>query len=403
MAEPSFHFTGVNYTTGTDIVADMAYFKSIKSPNAPFDIRVMVYANSNAIPVPWVVTPPDSTANSGNGNWTYHMQRALTFAADSDFRVVFNMYLGPTTRDKLSGVHDSLISAGLYVQSFGLPMELSLGNELTGTYGILYQGITTLQTAGVATITFPSPFPTHVGDTFTLYNSNRTQYNATHTVIEVVNSNTVKINIDPTVNNNFVNTCSGYNISVVELQQWFCDTAADMKTAGITLPISVGDFNGPVNGVTPYEQWVLRGSSNIGGLDYISVHPYPSATGRPSYTNKFPADATTFLTAFGSKGYISEYNLSGSSISVYKTEAAINNMRDMFAAMDALGVTRAHVWSWDTNLRVKNADGTYHPVWGVLATNNGRIPLAMFNLTRSATSGRTLTSGRTPVTGRTPV
>lgn len=400
--ELSFHVAGVNYTGFANVDADMAYFKSIKSPNAPYDIRVMVAASATTLPIPWVVQTPDPTWNANKGNWEYHLRRAQKFAADPDFRVVFNMYAGPTTRAKLVSMRTSLVQAALHIQDMGIPMEISLGNELTGTYGILFAIISLTQTGGVATLVAASPFPTFVGDTITIFNSTRAQYNATHTVIDYDGNATIKFNIDPAT----VNPGNGslHNVTVQELQTWFCDTAQAIKDAGWhSGAISVGDFNGSVHGVTPYEEWIARGKNNIGGLDLVSIHPYPAAKGNPAYIQSFPADAAALFTAFGNKSYASEFNLSGFSVSGFSDQTNINSMADMLTTMNSLGVTRAILWSWDTNLAAKNPDGSFHPIWGKIITQNGRYPFRLYNKTRPQISDRLQVSGRTQVTGRTRV
>lgn len=404
MGEPSFHQAGVNYTDPIEsIPADIVYFKKIKSRNARFDVRVMVAASGEGIPRPWTYQTPDATYNGGKGNWQYHLERALTFAADPAFNVVFNMFAGPTSTDKLIQVHDAFIAASQHIQSRGLPLELSLGNELTGTYGCNFAIISLTQTGGVATLVAASPFLTHVGDTIYIYGSNRTQYAGPQTVTYTDGNATMQFNVDPATPNPGTGTL--YNVSTTQLQTWFCQTAADIKAAGYNLgPISVGDFNGGVAGVTPYEQWIARGPNNIGGLDYVSIHPYPSAKGSPAYTIAFPADAAALKIAFGDKCYFSEFNISGFSITAYLPEAAVNSMRDMFKYMSSvLGVKRAIVWSWRSNLAMQNSDGTYSPIWGVLVTNNYRQPLPMYNQVRTHVLGRTIVTGRPPATGRIPV
>lgn len=386
-ARPSFGMAGVNYSVavgGTDAnwAADMAYFKSIKDPNTPFTINIV--CNNDKVSVPWTV----GTSNN-NGNFADSRNCALFFAADPAFHVVFNIWYSPTTRDLYSAVTTAMVAEATYLQSFGLPIEISVGNEISGTYGLNF-GISSLtQTGGVATCQAVSNFLTHVGDTITIYGSTRSQYNSTFTVTSVIDSKTFTFNVDSAT----VNPGNGTLISMEYLEFFNMAKAAAtaIKTVYTVGKVSLAEFDGITHSVSPYAVIAAQG---LGDLDYLAAHVYPSNLGTPAYmkdmlTSSNSSSFAPLVAALGTnKIVVGEMNLSASSISNMIQNDAVQGMRILYNEMNALGIKRVVIWSWNTNLAMKNTDGTFHYAWGVVASNNGRIPLKMYNQSRQTVTGR---------------
>ncbi len=392
-AEPPFEF-GVNYAVaGADVDADMETFRKAKRPGKRWIINIVL--NNGKVPIPWAIGVSDN-----NGNFWHGLEVALKFARDPDFYVVYNIYYGPTTADQWALARTAMLSAAAYIQQFNLPIEICIGNELTGTYGILY-GITSLtQTAGVATLVAASAFPTHVGDTITIYGSTRAQYNTTFTVTNVISAGRFQFNVDPAT----VNPGNGnlFSLSVAQMNALIRTLATDMKAVYTAGKVSIADFNGLVNGLYSYDDWAANG---IGDLDYLAAHIYPEFAGKPKYV--LPVLSSAFSNAFGpllstlgtNKVVVGEMNLSAGTLSGISTEAHITGFRTFYKDLVNLGLKRVVEWSWNTNLSLRTS-GKYNPQWGVIISNNGRIPICFLYLSRPSASSRTTTASRTTAVGR---
>lgn len=383
MIVPSFRNPGVNYAVaGADWAADAELFKTgRKFLRSQFPINIV--CNNDLVPIPYAGI---GTSNH-NGNFADAHDAAVFFASDPVFDVIFNLYYGPTTRDGWKEASVAMVKYATDLQAYGLPIEISLGNEISGTYGLNFAIASLTQTDGVATLVLVSRFKTHVGDTFKIYGSRRPQYNATHTVLSWDGNKTVTFAIDPAT----INPGNGTCISM-EFSEWWTAalaTARAVKAVYTAGKVSVGEFDGIVNGVHAYAHIAKVG---IGRFDRIAAHVYPGLRQRPPYVLAIPTAADSsavvpLVAALGaSKVAFGEFNMSASSLATLSAEASIHGMRQMYRDMDALGIQRATVWSWNTNLAMRDPiTGAYNPAWGVLASNSGRISLAMFAQTRSQT------------------
>jgi hypothetical protein len=370
VSEATFKAVGVNYVEADKKKwpADLATFKRIKSPNARFPVRIMVWAkHRGSLPIPWEIGESDDYQNVAR-----RREMALFFAADPDMDVIYNICAGPMTKDLWPLQRQSMIQEAQYIQSLGLPVELSLGNEMEAFFGIIYS-ITTLTRSGTtATLVLPSAFPTHVGDTFTLYGMSSGSYNGVWAVASYDGHRTLTF----TVPSGYASSATGYCLSITlpELYNSIRELATEIKEFYTVGPISFGCYNEVVNGVKPYDDLATNG---LGGLDMVSVHPYPNTTGKPLRVNKLNSDVAPLVAALGAdKVYISEFNLSSSSIGGNMLgEAGINGMWSLLEAIDDLDIQKVIIWSWDSNLAVVQADGSYHPTWNVIRNYPGRLAL----------------------------
>jgi hypothetical protein len=399
MPNPSFNLIGINYQESKSVsnpnfrAESIAYFKALKaqkSPNTPFDIRIMVKAQYQSIPYPFVL----GTSN-GVDNFAYHHDMAVQFAADPDFRVIFNVYAGPLTRDSFALSRQSILQYAQLLKDLGVNLELSIGNELADSFGIQYGVASCTRSGTTATLVCTgAAFLTHVGDTFTFWNTAPSNWTGTYTVDSYDGNRTITF----TVSNTLSASATGgiYSMGVVELNASLRQLATDIKAINPNQKVSVGEFNKVVNGVSNCADWTTNGR---GDLDYVSMHLYPG-----TFKNILPPTETALMIALGpDHSYVSEFNFdSGSNTGKYLTERGVNLMRNIYHNLDVAGASRVVIWSWDTNLNQHNLDGSFHPAWFVLSTNNERMPLEMYGYSRSVISSRT-TNSRTAVTERVSV
>lgn len=370
LVEPSFFKVGLNYqesntpASGVDTLTfranSMAYFKKIKSPNAPFPIRIMTRAQPQSIPYPFVVGDSDI-----NGYFGTAYQTAVAFAQDPAFDVIFNINAGPLTIDSWEQSRQSALIFAQLVKDSGLKMEISIGNELADVYGIQYVGNSFARSNTTVTSSMISPFQTHVGDVFTIYGAG-TGWNQQWTVTSVIDSKHFTFEVPNTLS---ATTGGGvYSVSLHQLNQNYRDLAAQIHQINPNQKVSAGEFNKIVNGVSNIQDMMDNG---IGELDYFSMHTYPNG-----FHTIWDSQLTAFMNMFPNNTYISEFNGdSGNATGQWLQERGVNTMRDLYDRINAQGVKRAIIWSWDTNLAVHFTDGTFHPIWGPLVNNNGRIPV----------------------------
>jgi hypothetical protein len=390
MTEPSFKMCGLNYqedkskaVTGFR-AASKAYFKTIKSPNTPLPIRIMVKAQYQSIPYPF-----DLGTSNGLDNFAYHHEMALEFAADPDFNVIFNVYAGPLTKDSFALSRQSILAYTQLLKDLNVSLELSIDNELADSFGIQYgvQSCTRVGTTATLVCT-GAPFLTHVGDTFTFWNTAPSNWSGVYTVDSYDGNRTITF----TVPNTLSASATGgiYSMSPTELNANMRQLATDIKAINPAQKVSVGEFNKIVNGISNCTDWITNGR---GDLDYVSMHLYPG-----SFKNALPSVELSVLQALGpAHSYVSEFNFdSGSNTGKYLTERGINLMRDIYKNLNAAGVSRIVIWSWDTNLNQHNLDGSFHPAWFVFTTRNGRMPLDMYNKTRNAVTRTTVNRNTVP-------
>ena len=117
------------------------------------------------------------------------------------------------------------------------------------------------------------------------------------------------------------------------------------------------------------DNWVSLGK---GDIDILAGNIYRGAGS--SYNDDWKAHITNLVNAFGADGtYITEFNLSASSLDDYSTDEAVQAeaLTEMIEYIKDSGITRAlyFVWQSDNHGVVKN-DGTYRLLWQSLLNSD---------------------------------
>lgn len=359
---------GVNYRGAqANWANDLAYFKSIKNPNAKFPLRIL----AGTISIPWSAGTSD-----GNGNFAFRRLCAQTFAADSAFNVIYGLNVGTITTHNWQAAHDAIVAEATYLQAQGIAVEFAVGNEYEGTFGIVFAVSSLTQTAGLATCVTQAAHGFQTGDTITIYGANQSGYNGAFT-ITVINSTTFTFAVNSGTVTPATGTVNAISMSLATLNANIRQLATDVKAVYSLGKVSYGCFNNTVNGVSAYSDWIANG---LGGLDLISIHQYPGViTTGGGYVKPLGPDPASMVAAFGSKCYVSEFGLSGSStnFAAMPTETAVNGMRTLYASLKST-VGMALVWAFsgdldaDNKFAMRNTDGTFNPVWDILLNDNKR-------------------------------
>ncbi|GAH50078.1 unnamed protein product, partial [marine sediment metagenome] len=94
-------------------------------------------------------------------------------------------------------------------------------------------------------------------------------------------------------------------------------------------------------------------------------------------SNKWKTDITKLVNAFGADGtYITEFNLSWSSLDDYSTDEAIQAaaLTEMIEYIKASCITRALYYAWKSDeFGVVKDDGTYRLLWNQALLNTGSV------------------------------
>jgi hypothetical protein len=182
---------------------------------------------------------------------------------------------------------------------------------------------------------------------------------------------------DFTLGNELEALVDGTTVTVPILHTYLRQLALDVKAVYSLSPISYGCYD---TGGTVYSEWISNG---LGGLDYLSIHIYGNVRTSQSYpyvTNGEYSEVQEMVNAFGSKVYISEFNIdaSNSNILLLNTEQAVTQMRKFYKMILSTGISKALVYSWVGNLNgnnqfaMQNTDGSFNPVWDCLLGNDRR-------------------------------
>lgn len=116
------------------------------------------------------------------------------------------------------------------------------------------------------------------------------------------------------------------------------------------------------------DDWVVAGK---GDLDILASNIYKGGNGY--YSEPWKAKIDNLVNAFGVDGtYITEFNLSWSSLDDYSTDEAIQaaDLTEMIGYIKASGITRAYYFCWKGYLGVVKDDGTYRLLWDSLLNSN---------------------------------
>jgi len=123
------------------------------------------------------------------------------------------------------------------------------------------------------------------------------------------------------------------------------------------------------------DDWISLGK---GDIDILASNIYRGTGG--SYDDTWKTSITNLVNAFGANGtYITEFNLSASSLDDYSTDEAVQAeaLTEMIEYIKDSGITRAlyFVWQSDNHGVVKN-DGTYRLLWNQALLNSGSMKFA---------------------------
>ena len=119
--------------------------------------------------------------------------------------------------------------------------------------------------------------------------------------------------------------------------------------------------------------WISGGK---GDIDILACNIYMGGDGYYG-SNKWKTDITKLVNAFGADGtYITEFNLSWSSLDDYSTDEAIQAaaLTEMIEYIKASCITRAFYYAWKSDeFGVVKDDGTYRLLWNQALLNTGSV------------------------------
>ena len=121
--------------------------------------------------------------------------------------------------------------------------------------------------------------------------------------------------------------------------------------------------------------WISGGK---GSIDLLATNIYRGGSGR--YNDDWKTLITNLINAFGPDGtYITEFNLSWSSIDDYSTDEAVQavGVTEMIEYIKASGITRAFYYTWKNDeFGVVKGDGTYRLLWNQALLNTEPVKFA---------------------------
>lgn len=367
---------GVNYLGSQATWAnDKAYFNFVKNSGTQFPIRMQM----TPIPIPWSASTPNPTGTNAQQN-AYWRSAAAYFAADPNFYVIWGPNLGRITQANWSSIHTAMISEATYLVSQNLGLsEFQIGNEEEGTFGINFTIQSLTQSGGTATaVAAGAPnFPT--GDTVTIYGASPSGYNGTFTVTNV-NSTTFTYSVSSSLAPMATGSPECFDTSVSQLNVNLRQLATDIKAipgwSGLDTSVSYGCFNNNVNGVLTYNDWIANG---LGGLDFLSIHPYGVINNNTTIAPSGFAFVQEMITAFGNQCYLSEFNLdpTPSHLASLSPVLAVQFMNNYYSTYVLnMGVSKALLYAWTGTLNTTNnfaqlyMNGSTNPMWFDFFTSN---------------------------------
>ena len=111
--------------------------------------------------------------------------------------------------------------------------------------------------------------------------------------------------------------------------------------------------------------WISAGK---GDIDLLGVHIYQGGT---TFNDYWKTEINNLVNAFGSSAYLSEFNLSYTSLDYYSEDEAVQaaGITEMIDYIKDSGMTRAFYFCYNEDsydLSVLKNDGTYRKLWDVL-------------------------------------
>jgi hypothetical protein len=274
--------------------------------------------------------------------------------------------------------HDAIVAEAQYLQQQSIVIdEFQIGNEFEGA---LTSTITSLsQTAGTATVVTSGNHNFSDGESVTIFNTNPAAYSGTFSITKI-NATTFTFAIDSGTsspatatgaNATTFGTC--YSLTIPQINAKLRQLATDVKAVYTLGQVSYGCFNNQINGGTrAYDDWIANG---LGSLDTLSIHPYGNVNlATISISNGGYAYIAEMVTAFGSRVYISEFNIDASSTNNSGiTEAkAMAWMQSFWTTIVNSGIQKALIYEWceylstlktDYGYSQLRPDGSLHTQW----------------------------------------
>jgi len=143
--------------------------------------------------------------------------------------------------------------------------------------------------------------------------------------------------------------------------------ATDVKAIFTNGNVSYSCWGGSI------DDWITAGK---GDIDILASNIYKG--GEDYYGDDWKTLIANLINAFGSDGtYITEFNLSWSSLNDYSTDEAVQAtaLTEMIEYIKASGMTRALYFAWRDDLGncfgVVKEDGTYRQLWNQALLNTG--------------------------------
>ncbi len=367
---------GVNYkASSANFAADTAYFQSIGLTN----IRV----HMPGTPTPW-----NSATN------TVWRSAAQTMHANG-FWVTWGTTTGTMNASLWNAYHDSVVAEALYLQQQGIVFdEYELGNELEGAINRAVTSIT--RSGSVATCTTTTPHLFQNGESVTIFGATQADYNGTFTIV-VTGGSTFTYTVANAPSTPATGTIFCFSLSLPQLNANLRLLANDVKAVYHLGKVSYACYNNSVGGVLAYTDWIANG---LGGLDTISIHPYGNINlGTQSIVDGGYKYIQSIMQAFGSKCYISEFNIDGgaSNLNGFNTGATAEAMghfyRDYILPLLSPYNSKALVYMWSPFLEngiddfcMKPTSGSLLPTWNLLISTGATQTRGA--ATRAASSNR---------------
>jgi hypothetical protein len=164
----------------------------------------------------------------------------------------------------------------------------------------------------------------------------------------------------------------GTTLTLAQLNVNIRQLATDVKAVYNLSPISYATHSD-----ASLTDWIANG---LGGLDTISFHPYGTIN-ISAQTVSFTVpnnQISEMFSAFGTKAYISEFNLDAdaSDLAALKTAPTVSNMQTFFSTITSSGLNKFILYSFVGELNADNqfaqlyTNGSTNPMWFDFFTSN---------------------------------